>query len=175
MPDMKLFEYHYFRKRMQTGDLVEWASPTAIGGLIRLFTKKKVNHSSLLLNLDRFAGLQNRRFILEALGDGIDLNLMSKRLKEFNGKVYWSALKSKYNYRRDDIASWALDKVGTDYDYRSLFANMWGMVNQDAKKFFCSEFYHMALFAADILPGGEAARPGEFAKYMIHEPPMRIL
>ena len=175
MSDLKLFQYEYFRSRMQTGDLVEWASPTAIGGLIRLFTRKKVNHSSILLNLDYFAGLKNRRFILEALKHGIVLNLMSMRLEDFKGKVYWSALKSEHDDCRGHIASWALDKVGTDYDYKSLAANMFGMVNQDAKKFFCSEFYHMALHNAGILPGGKAARPGEFAQYMIHEPPMRIL
>lgn len=171
----KLSLYKLYRKEMKSGDLLEWGSASLIGGLIRLFTRKKVNHSSLLLNLDTFSGLKNRRFVLEALEHGIELNLMSMRLEDFKGKVYWSALKPEYDGCRDQIASWALDKVGTDYDYRSLFANMFGMVNQDAKKFFCSEFYHMALFNAGILPGGVASRPGEFEKYMIHEPPVRIL
>lgn len=160
---------------MKSADLIEWGSASMIGGLIRLFTRKKVNHSSILLNLDTFAGLKERRFVLEALEHGIELNLMSMRLEDFKGEVYWSALKPQYDHLRGNIAAWALERIGTEYDYHSLFANMFGKVSQDGKKFFCSEYYHMALVAAGILPKGKAARPGEFNKYMIHEKPVRIL
>jgi len=172
MSDLTL--YKLYRPQMRSGDLIEWGSATAIGSMIRLFTRKHVNHSSLLLNLDHFSGLKDRRFVLEALEHGVELNLLSKRLKEFKGWVYWSALKPEYNDRRDAIASWALNRVGTEYDYSSLFANMFGAVSQDAKDFFCSEYYHMALASEGILPGGKAARPGGFESFGVHEKAVRI-
>jgi len=161
---------------MRSGDLVEWGSASMIGRMIRLFTGKDVNHSSILLNLDHYSGLKDRRFVLEAMEPGIVLNLLSMRLEDFKGKIYWSALKSKHDHRREGIAAWALAKVGTDYDYKGLFAQAFGRVNCDAKQFFCSEYYDMALIAAGILPGDrKAARPGDFEQYGVHEPRVRIL
>jgi len=171
----KLTEYNALRKYMKSGDLIEWGSASMIGGIIRFFTKKKVNHSSILLNLDTFAGLEERRFVLEALEHGVELNLMSTRLKDFKGSVYWSPLKLEHDSLRSEIAAWALQRVGTDYDYKSLFANIFGKVSQDGKKFFCSEYYHMAMVKAGILPPGKAARPGEFGKFNIHENTVQIL
>jgi len=174
LKNSKLYEYNQLRPFMRTGDLIEWASPTAVGWIIRKVTRQKVNHSSLLLNLDRFEGLMQRRFILEALESGIVLNLLSERLRKFGGKVYWSRLKPEYNPKRHQIAAWALQRVGTAYDYKSLFANVFGAVSQDAKKFFCSEFYQMALMSVGIKLEGKAARPGEFEKYHIHKNAIQI-
>ncbi|MEA2065887.1 MAG: hypothetical protein U9O65_02110 [Thermotogota bacterium] len=171
----KLSEYKALRKFMKSGDLIEWGSASMIGRIIRFFTKKQVNHSSILLNLDRFEGLENRRFVLEALEHGIVLNLISMRLEDFKGDVFWSRLKPEYDPYRNKIAAWSLERIGTKYDYHSLLKNMFGKVNQDAKKFFCSEYYHMAMVATGILPEGKAARPGEFQKFDIHEKPIRLL
>ncbi|MCK5617465.1 hypothetical protein KAR91_87185 [Candidatus Pacearchaeota archaeon] len=171
----ELIRYKALRRYMQSGDLIEWGSASIVGGIIRFFTKKEVNHSSILLNLDSFEGLKERRFILEALEHGVELNLMSKRLKDFEGSVFWSPLKPEYNHLRNGIAAWALERVGIDYDYSSLFSNIFGKVSQDAKKFFCSEYYHMAMVAAGILPKAKAARPGEFDKFDIHSKTIEII
>ena len=40
-------------RNMRSCDLVEWQSHTAIGYAIRFFTKKSVNHSSILLQIGR--------------------------------------------------------------------------------------------------------------------------
>lgn len=171
----ELIRYNALRKYMKSGDLIEWGSASMVGGIIRFFTKKDVNHSSILLNLDLFEGLKERRFVLEALEHGIELNLMSKRLNEFKGTVFWSPLKPEYDHLRNEIAAWALERVGIDYDYPSLFSNIFGKVSLDGKKFFCSEYYHKAMVAAGILPKAKAARPGEFEKFNIHSKTIEIL
>jgi len=112
----KLSEYKALRNFMKSGDLIEWGSASMIGGIIRFFTKKQVNHSSILLNLDRFEGLEKHRFVLEALEHGIELNLMSARLEDFKGVVYWSRLKPEYDLYRNKIAAWSLERIGTKYD-----------------------------------------------------------
>jgi len=164
-----LTTYKTMRPLMESGDMVEFASPSMIGRLIRIFTKKKVNHTALVLNLEKYEGLKDRRFLLEALEHGIQLSLLSKRLKEFKGRAYWSKLRDEFEYDRQGIAAWAIQQVGTKYDYRSLFKNMFGKVNQDARAYFCSEFYHMSLAHVGILQRGKAARPGEFGKFNIHK------
>jgi hypothetical protein len=162
---------------MKTGDLIEWQSDSAIGWLIRKFTGQDVNHSSLLMKFS-YSGLADRRFVLEALEDGLEFNLLSRRLDDFNGKVYWYPLKSEYDDRRDTIGSWAIMRKAEHikYDYWNLFKQVFGKVSVDAKKFFCSEFYHAAMIHAMILlPRKRAYRPGEFAALKIHEKRIRIL
>jgi len=170
----KLTEYNSVRPYMRSGDLIEWGSASLFGGAIRLVTGKKVNHSSILLSLDKYEEFKDRRYVLEA-NRKVELNILSYRIREFKGTVFWSPLKPKYDHLRGQIAKWALDREGKDYDYQSLLANMFGKVSMDGKKFFCSEYYHMAMVAVGILPEGKAARPGEFEKFNIHGRIMQIV
>lgn len=160
--------YKAIRPLLKSGDMIEFASNTILGRTIRFFTKKNVNHTAMVLNLEKYEGLKDRRFLLEALEHGIQLSLLSKRLASFNGRAYWSQLKKEFGAERQGMAAWAIMQVGTKYDYRSLFKNMFSKVNQDARAFFCSEFYHMALVHVKILGRGKAARPGEFGKFNVH-------
>lgn len=163
--------YLKVRDEIGTGDLIEWHSKSIIGWAIRMITRNDVNHSSLALKLDYFEGLKDRRFVLEALEHGITLNLLSRRLEKFNGKVYWYKLKAENEGKRGMIASWALEQVGKKYDYKSLFLQLLFRVSANARKFFCSEYAYMAYRAAGMLIGmvSKAPRPGEFMKFGLHE------
>jgi len=169
-----LKKYLILRNRLDTGDLIEWRSSTAVGWLIRKFTGKKVNHSSLVV---KFANeeLGERRYILEALDDGIVLNLVSTRLAQFKGQAWWYPLKPEHNRLRAKILPWAIDQTGKPYDYDSLFKQMFSKVSCDARRLFCSEFYQMALSKVHLLPDGTALRPGEFERFCIHLNPVQII
>lgn len=179
----KLRKYLEVRGDMQTGDLIEWSGNTVLGWAIRKFTGRKVNHSALVLRIAEYCGLKDRRFILEATSHGITFNLLSHRVAEFDGKVYWSALKPEFDERRNQMGEWALLMAGrykkgekVQYDYKSLLLNALGPVSVNARQLFCSEYYHAALIAADIAKaGGKAARPGDFADMNVHHSEVRIL
>ena len=157
-----LSKYNKVRRYLNTGDLVEWRTNSLIGWMIRLRTGSHVNHSSLVVKFD-FDGCQQRRYILEANAQGIELRLLSKRLERHKGRAYWSPLKAGYNGYRDRVLGWALDKVGTEYDYGSLFKQFLGYVSVDGEKYFCSEFYQAAVEYAEILPHQDhAIQPGQF-------------
>jgi hypothetical protein len=158
---------------MKSGDLIEFGSSSYIGRAIKWFTKKDVNHSAFVFRIDSFVGLKDRVFVIEALGDGLEINALSSRIKEYDGMVYWLKLKDTYDSFRDPMSSFAfmMEARGVEkrYDYVSLFANMFGKVSMDAKKFFCSEFYHAAMVYAGLTTGGKALRPGEFESLGFHE------
>ncbi len=168
---------------MKTGDLIEWSGNTALGWAIRKFTGRNVNHSAIVLCIAEYCGLKNRRFVLEATGHGITFNLLSDRLAEFDGKVYWSVLSPKYDRQRDKMGEWALLTAGhykkgqkIRYDYKSLFINALRPVSVNAQQLFCSEYYHAALIEAGIVAeGGNAARPGDFTEMGVHVREIRIL
>jgi len=76
---------------MRTGDMLQWASNSLIGSLIRLRTSRKrpeghpsVNHTGLVLRLQEYEGLDRRVWTPEALEGGFYPNLLSRRLGAFD-------------------------------------------------------------------------------------------
>jgi len=167
-------EYTIYRNSMLTADLVEFASYTPLGWIIRKGTGRKVNHSAFLWRIDQYSGIKDRLFLLEALNAGLEWNSLSQRIHNFRGQVYWSSLivNDKQRERMLALAVEAATKIRREkrYDYLSLIRNAYRKVNINPKYWFCSEFYHYLLIAIGLLPKGEKARrPGEF-----HELPIFV-
>jgi len=98
--------------------------------------------------------------------------LLSERLKNFKGKVWWLPLKKKYEDKRNSIAEWAIQEIakGKGYDYKSLFKQILGRVSIETGKYFCSEFVHASLvFGASIALPMKAARPGDLENLGVYE------
>ena len=168
-------KYIVYRNLMQTGDLLLWRSHTVIGWLIRLFSKATVNHASLVLRLDLYEEFRDRRFILEALEPGIVLRLLSERLSNYKGEVYWYPLLECYDEHRPRIRNWSLVQVGTPYDYGSLFQQIVQRVPTNPSRFFCSEYCFMAYEAAGLpVISEKAPRPGDMPGLGIFRTPVRV-
>ena len=175
--NLKLYKTH--KGQMRSADLIEWQSHTALGAAIRMVTRKKVNHSSILVRPKEYAGLNNRRFLLEALGGGLVPRLLSTRLREFKGRVWWYGLKDSVATQedRDAMAVWAILEAvqGKRYDYGSLLKNILGRVNVDADAWFCSEAYTAMLMHRMLIDDNlKARRPGEFGALDVHIPGVLI-
>ena len=46
---MSLDLYKQYQPKLRTGDLLSWSSDSALGWLIRKFTKSDVNHSGMVI------------------------------------------------------------------------------------------------------------------------------
>jgi len=152
--------YQDNRHRIKTGDAIQWRSHTALGFLIRMFSKG-VNHTSLVVRIEYYDPY-DRVFLLEALEPGIVLTSLSRRLAMHNGEAFWLPLSTDFDNKRYAIGAWALSFVGVEYDYESLFRQVFGRVSAEAKRFFCSEFAYLAWQNAGIPmknPTGKAPRP----------------
>lgn len=192
---MECRTYHEIRGLIKTGDLIEFGSASLLGKAIRFFTKQEVNHSALALSIDQYSAyVGNRKFVLEANPPGIELHTAGKDVADCladDGTVYWYPLLPKFDNQRNAIADFALQLVGTKYDYGSLFKNAISRVNADMRKLFCSEFVFLSLVAGKVIPGlyfdadgkvvdsgnkpVKAPRPGEFKQYGVHGPAIRLL
>lgn len=135
MKDIPL--YQAVRPKLQTGDLLLWASSSILGRLIRWFSKSDVNHAGLVI---RFIET-DRVFTLEALEFGFVLRALSERLEKHNGSAYWCALSSAYDEIRPAVWKNGMMFVGTDtrYDWFSLLKQAAFRVKADDKRLFCSE------------------------------------
>jgi len=136
--------YENVRDIIQTGDLLQWRSATALGWLIRKFSKAKDNHTGGAVLFKEYQGKERRRFTLEALEHGYVLNLLSRRLGSHKGECYWHALKPEFRIFRVPIGIEMLKFCGVPYDYGSLFRQVFGHVSANARNLFCSEAIYLA-------------------------------
>jgi len=162
--------YNAVRDQMKTGDLLQWKSNSLIGALIRWRTKSNVNHSSLVIRLAEYEGLERHRWTTEALEHGTVLNLLSRRLEAFDGECWWYPLQDSWNEYRENVGTWALDKIGIPYDYGSIVKQIVGKVSADARELFCSEYCYLAYGLT-----GKAPNPGEMPELGIFKEPQKIL
>jgi hypothetical protein len=191
---MQVKTYEEMRDFIQCGDLFEFGGNSLIGKAIRFFTKQQVNHSALGMSINEYSNhAGNRKFVLEADPDGIVLNTASKSVQDClksGGVVFWYPLAAIHDYKRNMVADWALQMVGTKYDFGSLFKNAISKVNASVRKLFCSEFVFISLVSAGIflnykLVDGKvvdmsgqpvkAPRPGEFEQYGCYGDPVQIV
>jgi hypothetical protein len=160
----KLKNYFAIRPFINSGDCILWKGRGLISRLIRLWSE--YSHASLVLKLEEFEGLKNRRFLLEALPSGIELRLLSERLKDYKGEAYWMQLDlTSRDEKRKNIVEWALKQVGKKYDFGSLLKNAISRVNADGRKYFCSEFVYMAYKYVGLVGEEKAPRPGDIVKW----------
>jgi len=165
-----LTAYESVKDAMKTGDLLQWRSNSLIGSLIRWRTKSNVNHSSLVLRLSEYEGLERRRFTTEALEHGTVLNYLSRRLEQFDGEVWWYPLKDEWNEKRQAVGECALSLIGIPYDYQSIMHQIFGKVSADARSLFCSE-YCFICYGMD----GKAPTPADMPELGIYKEGVKIL
>ena len=144
--DIRLYLDH--RPFIKNGDVLEWRSETILGKSIRAVTGYNVNHASQIVTFDDFYHNKPLRiYTLEALSHGIELNLVSRRLEDFKGKIYWLPLKEHYNDKRFEISRHGLERIGIPYDYTSIKQIFFKFlffgshsIKSSIDKLYCSEY-----------------------------------
>jgi hypothetical protein len=163
--------YNSVKDRMKTGDLLQWRCNSLIGAAIRWRTKSEVNHSSLVIRLDDYKGKEDRRCTTEAMGKGVVLSLLSRRLGELDGSCWWYPLADSWtDDLRKQVGEWALEKIGLPYDFGSIARQIIGKVSADARELFCSEYCFMAYGLS-----GTAPDPGDMPGLGIFGERVKIL
>jgi len=160
----KLDTYNAIKDQMKTGDIIQWHSNSLVGSIIRWRTKAEANHSSMVIRMSEWEGLERRRFHTEAMGRGVYPNLLSNRLEGYKGKVWWMPLKDSWDDKRQLVGERLTDCWGKEYDYKSLLWQAIGKVSIDTQQMFCSEVVDYALGFT-----GQAHNPGELETLGIHK------
>ncbi len=176
-----LSAYNAVKDNMKTGDMLQWHSNSLLGLGIRLRTQAKraqyekdhdinVNHTCMVIRLKEYEGEERRRWTQESLEHGVTLNLLSRRLEQFDGSVWWYPLKPEWDAKRTAIGQMAMSLIGVPYDYDSIFKQIIAKVSVDARNLFCSENY---LYCCGF--DGKALSPNEMPELGWHLEPVKIL
>jgi len=168
--------YQNNRKWMRTMDLLQWQSHSILGVLIRM-KGGGANHSGAVMIFNAFK--RWRYMTGESLEGGLRANYISRRLKEYKGKVWWHRVLPEFEQYRQGAGEWLADRIGVKYDYKSLFRNAICHVSADARELFCSEAYFLAWRDGGKVPHlqkiKKAPRPNEVVRVMgIHGPGVRL-
>ncbi len=165
-----LTTYNTVKQDMRTGDLLQWHSDTPLGWMIRAKTHSRFNHSGLVIRLAEYEGLERRRFTHEALEYGVILNLLSRRLEEFNGECYWYPLKDEWDVKRQTTGELAMSFTGISYDYFAIAMQLFTSVQADCAQLFCSEMCFLSWGFSGVAPN-----PGELLSLGIFKEGVKIL
>lgn len=158
-----LTKYLAARDLMKTGDLLQWHSDSLLGEGIRLRKGGDINHTGVLIRLQEYEGLERRVFTLEALEHGVVLNLLSRRLEQFDGQCYFHRLRPEFDPQRQAIGERALSCLGIPYDYPGILKEMFGNAEMGLEKLFCSE---TGWYSWTGKTEGEAPDPEELEQYL---------
>lgn len=172
MNDMTTYEE--LRSQLQTGDLLTYRTDGIVSAVIRWWSTG-ANHAGLVLDLKEYCGQENRKWTLEAVAGGVKLALLSRKLETIQGEVLWHPIKEEYDFSRQKIGEEALSYVGIEYDFGSLFKNIFGLVSADMKKFFCSEYVFISWREAGLVTGDKAPLPSMLEKLGVTGPPSTLV
>jgi hypothetical protein len=126
---------------MKTGDCILWSSDTLLGKLIQWKSGSMYNHVSMVIRFNEYD--VDRVYVIEALEHGIVLMPLSERLLKHKGTAFHFSLMNYLDniHLRNCMAKHSLSSAGKDYDYKSLFLNIFGKVSTETSQYFCSEFW----------------------------------
>ena len=158
-----LSQYDNLRPLIKTGDLVEFATTGFIGQSIMKRTKRNASHSSIVLRMP-YEG-SPRRYIIEAIRTGVEINLLSEVLQHCEGTCTWYGLKPEYDHLRERLGEFAIHKLAQHkkYDFTSILAQLFGRVRLNEERMFCTELCELDYIDSEIIqpdPKG-ARRPGD--------------
>ena len=175
-------KYSDIRPNIRTGDCILWKGDSWVSRQILRFSA--YSHVSLVVRLDKYSAMADRVFLVEALGNGIVFRLLSERMKDYNGRVFFFGV-NLLQHQRDDIRDSSLLNVtrNVKYDYKSLFRNLAGRVNMDADKYICSEYVWAEWLNVNFVkpfkptkrhPQGKAPTPGDLPNWARGQEIVRI-
>jgi hypothetical protein len=153
MNDLTLYNKHCHD--MQTGDVLLYVGNSAIGKLIRWWTKTVLlrkahdnriiySHGNLILRFADCETTEDRRWVLDARASGVYPVYLSDYLKQYDGQVYYYRLAKKHDSKRGDILIEAMTYAGKKYDFLGLFKNAIGLVSANVRALFCTESIFVA-------------------------------
>ena len=185
MTDMSL--YNANRSKLKFGDLLQWSGTSILSKAIQSKTENdrpqyekdhdiNASHSSLLVTMPIYEGMEHRVWTTEAVENGTVLHLLSKNLDSYNGKLWWYPLKDDIGSEdfRKQVGINAFELIGIPYAFEDLFTQLAGRVKIDIKNLFCSEYCQVCYLGIDKAIGQVALNPNQMATLGIFEEPILI-
>jgi len=137
--EAKTQSYREARPDFREGDMLLFRGKGLIGTLIRAMTHSPYSHAGLVY---RFEG---RVYVLEAVGHGVRLILMSELEKHYNGGIDYYAVVGAEDEARRSAVGFCFRQLGKLYSKRGIFRFLLALLfdyrvsSDEEEEWFCSE------------------------------------
>ena len=185
MADMSL--YYGNRPNFKFGDLLQWSGTSILSKAIQSKTENdrpqyekdhdiNVSHSSLLVTMPIYEGLEHRVWTTEAVENGTVLHLLSKKLDSYSGKLWWYPLKDDIGSDdfRKQVGINAFELIGIPYGFKDLFIGLFERPKIDINRLCCSEYCQVCYLGIDVAKGQYALNPNQMPTLGIFKEPVLI-
>jgi len=179
--------YLSYRRRIRPADLISWLGTGDLSRAIadRVPDGKPVRShvSGVIPGWSKFP----RVIIGEADQGEVNIRALSAKLAGYDGQAWWHPLRPELDAYRDAISLYYWRHIGVDYDEWGVVRNLFGYVDADDSKLWCSELCGLASCeipiglmepvnaAVRLLKDGKGLRPCDCAMLPIYGEPERIL
>ncbi len=170
-----LTEYEKVRAYIGSGDIISWQTHSLLGSAIRFFSPRPIgmlkginpNHVATVFvdTLEDKLALRNQ--IIEAYDGEVNARLLSRRLSDFDGKVYWHQLVPELDKYRDDITDSIKEHIGERYGYGTLIKFAITRPSVDPRDWICSEISQHGIVNAVPRSVIESFLPDPFVKLVL--------
>ena len=168
-------DYSSVREKMRPGDVIAFAGKGWVSHIIKLFTRSKVSHVGVVLNIDELG----RVMVMESTTlngkRGVQINRMSRRLEQYKGNVWWLPLSPAVREGADWAAFWDFlyKQDGKDYGTKAAIKSAIPILGKEHfDKWFCSSLVAAAHEASGVLPDINSAEvtPEDLVNMRIYAP-----
>lgn len=175
--------YHEIREQIKDGDVIAFGGKGQLSGLIKLFTLSGVSHVGVVMKskiLTSDGILVTTNDIIESTTldgfSGVTINKLSKRLKDYDGEVWWLPLNDNLRLQADMkvFYQWLKEQNRKCYDSKqaigSAFDILWNN-KEDFDRFFCSELVAASLEKAGVIKNINASEvtPADLCMFKIYD------
>lgn len=157
--------YQDLRGRILPGDLTAWRGSGPVSGIIAAKIPNGAPDVTHVAGVVHGPPQCPRRIIVEAHDGEVNVRILSARLKDYSGSVWWYPLREEFAPFRDSISRAYWELLGVPYDYRGLLRNAVCYVDQDQRALFCSELVCIAITRIPI----HAMQPVNAAVRLLHD------
>jgi len=179
---MRHLDYRVARERMQTGDVMAFAGRGRLSRLISWSTSSPVTHVGMIVITLVDVGGTGLHRVVQMVDStsldgrrGVGLGLVSQRLREYEGTVWWLPLGADVRAQLDVVAvlRWLRDHEMARYDrWQAVRAGIGDLVpvpqivRRSYRRLYCSEMVAAPLQAGGALQGVHASRetPAELCR-----------
>ena len=141
--------YNQLRPNMKTGDCLGFQNTGIIPWLIRWKTSSDgpipLSHWGGIIRYPEYEGGEERRFTVEAEADGFYPRILSDYIKDYDGHIYYYALKDDWDIYRNKIGADIMSMYGKGYDWLGVAKRLLGIVNINMRRLYCSVAWQVGL------------------------------
>lgn len=177
-------KYHTIREQIQQGDLIAFSGKGHVSELIKLFTLSSVSHVAIVMKGKIKNINTGKEIIVNDIIEsttlngfaGVCINRLSKRLKNYNGEVWWLPLSDIVRKKMDFeiFYDWLKNQKKKLYDSWQAIGAGFDFIpenKEDFDKFFCSELVAGALEKSGATPNINCSEvtPIELCRWNIYK------